>query len=404
MSHLSPLRPGPSVRVVALALILGVRRPPTLDGPRSRGGGKPRAWRSPPLSPSPAPRRSGPPRPGPPPEDDETPARLTLGPGGRDLHLTGDLTEGIAARVAQVLAAHPRWSACISRAMVVWSRRRSSLAGIVTARRLSTVVRDTCISACTLVFVHGRRRYLLAGGRSASTPPTRSGGRRADAGGRSRPGAGGLHCGGRSAGLRGPGHGGGAGRHLDPPHRRVADGRGVTAVVGRGRFPETGRDVTASPRTGRPPGHPSGVPAGHTEGPGARRKVGGRGTHRAWDEGVGAVHNVRGALSPPCPREVAPLPIGLCGTPPARTDDDVPVHHPTPRMAIARADIRGADARQAAAASSHSGFERISHRTVPPLVTEQPPCFGSGVRGGPSKIYAGVLMLSGADRCVIKAL
>ncbi len=103
--------------------------------------------------------------PAPAPEDDETPARLTLGPGGRDLHLTGDLTEGIAARVAQVLAVHPRVERLHLTSDGGLVEEASSLAGIVTARRLSTVVRDTCISACTLVFVHGRRRYLMVGGR-----------------------------------------------------------------------------------------------------------------------------------------------------------------------------------------------------------------------------------------------
>ncbi|MEG9529438.1 MAG: hypothetical protein MIL41_27315, partial [Hyphomicrobiales bacterium] len=38
----------------------------------------------------------------------DIPARLTIGPGGRDLRLAGDLTEGVAARVAGVLAAQPQ--------------------------------------------------------------------------------------------------------------------------------------------------------------------------------------------------------------------------------------------------------------------------------------------------------
>ncbi|MHB2207830.1 hypothetical protein [Methylobacterium sp. CM6257] len=38
----------------------------------------------------------------------DVPARVTVGPGGRDLHLAGDLTAGVAARVAEILAAHPQ--------------------------------------------------------------------------------------------------------------------------------------------------------------------------------------------------------------------------------------------------------------------------------------------------------
>lgn len=262
MSHLTLSGPGRPVRVVALALILGAAAHP-LDGPRAPPEEQAprveeRAARMTVAAPAalPAPGDQADRVPPPAPGDDETPARLTLGPGGRDLHLTGDLSEGVAARVAQVLAAHSRVERLHLTSDGGLVEEASSLAGIVTARRLSTVVRDICVSACTLVFVHGRRRYLLAGGRLGFHAPYEVG-----------------PDGGMQA--------------VDPaPERAAYTAAGVppafvaramavapadiwipsiaelrmagvvTAVVGRGRFPETGRDVTA-PLVGRQAAGPS---------------------------------------------------------------------------------------------------------------------------------------------------
>ena len=257
MSHLPLSGPGHPVRVVALALILGVAAFQTLDGPRSPVEGQ--APRMAVAAPVALPATAGDQAhrvPAPAPEDDETPARLTLGPGGRDLHLTGDLTEGIAARVAQVLAAHPRVERLHLTSDGGLVEEASSLAGIVTARRLSTVVRDTCISACTLVFVHGRRRYLLAGGRLGFHAPYEIGpdGRMQavdPAPERAAYTAAGVPPAFVARAM--------AVAPADIWIPRTAELRMagvVTAVVGRGRFPETGRDVTASP-SDRPAAGPS---------------------------------------------------------------------------------------------------------------------------------------------------
>ncbi|MCJ2012197.1 hypothetical protein [Methylobacterium sp. J-076] len=94
----------------------------------------------------------------------EVPFRVTLGAGGRDLFLEGDLTEGTAARVAAMLKAHPRVARIHLSSDGGLVDEASAIARLVTARRLSTSVSDACISACTLIFVHGRRRFLAAGG------------------------------------------------------------------------------------------------------------------------------------------------------------------------------------------------------------------------------------------------
>lgn len=99
------------------------------------------------------------------PDGPEVPARLTLGPGGRDLRLAGDLTDGVAARVAGMLAAHPgiaRLDLTSDGGLVT---EGAAIGALVAARGLATYVPDACASACTLIFVRGRTRYLATGGR-----------------------------------------------------------------------------------------------------------------------------------------------------------------------------------------------------------------------------------------------
>lgn len=103
---------------------------------------------------------------GPAAEDDpEIPARVELGADGRALILSGDLTEGVAARVAALLKAHPRISLIELTSDGGLVDEGKAIARLVAARGLSTYVPDACASACTLVFVRGRRRYLAADGR-----------------------------------------------------------------------------------------------------------------------------------------------------------------------------------------------------------------------------------------------
>ncbi|MDE4913915.1 hypothetical protein PQI07_24905 [Methylobacterium sp. 092160098-2] len=103
------------------------------------------------------------------------PARLTVGPGGRDLRLAGDLTEGVAARVAALLAAHPQIARLHLTSDGGLVEEGAAIGALVAARGLATYVPDACASACTLIFVRGRTRYLATGGRLGFHAPTRSG-------------------------------------------------------------------------------------------------------------------------------------------------------------------------------------------------------------------------------------
>ena len=95
----------------------------------------------------------------------DVPARLTVGPGGGDLRLAGDLTEGVAARVADLLAAHPQITRIHLTSDGGLVEEGAAIGALVAARGLATYVPDACASACTLIFVRGRTRYLATGGR-----------------------------------------------------------------------------------------------------------------------------------------------------------------------------------------------------------------------------------------------
>lgn len=95
----------------------------------------------------------------------EIPARVALGPGGRDLRLSGDLTEGVAAKVSTLLAANPAIERIHLTSDGGLVAEATAIAEAVAARGLSTYVPDVCASACTLIFVRGRHRYLAEDGR-----------------------------------------------------------------------------------------------------------------------------------------------------------------------------------------------------------------------------------------------
>lgn len=97
-------------------------------------------------------------------EEPSEAARVTLGPGGRDIRLAGDLTEGVAARVAALLATNPRVERLHLTSDGGLVDEAMALGALVARRHLVTYVPDACASACTLVFVHGRARYLAVGG------------------------------------------------------------------------------------------------------------------------------------------------------------------------------------------------------------------------------------------------
>lgn len=89
--------------------------------------------------------------------------RLAVGRDGRSLDLTGTLDEGLADRVAAVLAAHPRIERLDLTSEGGLVEEARALGALVGAYRLATSVRETCASACTLVFVRGRGRFLAQG-------------------------------------------------------------------------------------------------------------------------------------------------------------------------------------------------------------------------------------------------
>lgn len=101
----------------------------------------------------------------PPADGREHPARVARGPGGRDLRLAGDLTAGVAARVAALLAAHPQVERLHLTSDGGLVDEGAAIGALVATRGLATYVPDVCVSACTLIFVRGRARFLAAGAR-----------------------------------------------------------------------------------------------------------------------------------------------------------------------------------------------------------------------------------------------
>jgi len=95
----------------------------------------------------------------------DNPARVAVGPDGRDLRLAGDLTAGVAARVADLLATHPGVERIHLTSDGGLVAEGAAIGALVAARGLATYVPDVCVSACTLIFVRGRARLLAAGGR-----------------------------------------------------------------------------------------------------------------------------------------------------------------------------------------------------------------------------------------------
>lgn len=124
----------------ALALALALVVPHHIDG---RGVGAPPAM----------------------PDESDSPARLDLASGDRDLRLTGDFTEGLAERVATLLAAHPQVERLTLDSDGGLVEEAVAVGRLVKSRHLATYVPDACASACTLVFLQGRERILGPEGR-----------------------------------------------------------------------------------------------------------------------------------------------------------------------------------------------------------------------------------------------
>ncbi|WP_407529222.1 hypothetical protein [Methylobacterium oryzisoli] len=89
---------------------------------------------------------------------------IALGPHGRDIRLSGPLVRGSADRLAALLAAHPGATRLHLTSEGGLVAEGEALGALVAGHRLATYVPDYCVSACTLVFLHGRER--IAGGQA----------------------------------------------------------------------------------------------------------------------------------------------------------------------------------------------------------------------------------------------
>ncbi|MFH6783851.1 MULTISPECIES: hypothetical protein [Methylobacterium] len=99
------------------------------------------------------------------PDSDGPPARVTLGPGGRDVRLWGDLNDGTAERLRRLLDAHPGVTRLHLTSDGGLVDEGAAIGELVAARGLSTYVPDYCVSACTLAFVRGRERIIMGDSR-----------------------------------------------------------------------------------------------------------------------------------------------------------------------------------------------------------------------------------------------
>ena len=113
--------------------------------------------------------------------DGLTPASLTLAEDGQTIRLEGDLDDGVADRLADLLAAHPGIRTLSLASEGGYVDVAEEIGAIVAARGLATYVPQLCMSACTLAFVRGRERLATREARlgfHAPYVPSSSGGER----------------------------------------------------------------------------------------------------------------------------------------------------------------------------------------------------------------------------------
>jgi hypothetical protein len=103
------------------------------------------------------------------------PARVALGPGGRDVRLSGELTDGVADRLARLLDDHPGIERIHLTSEGGLVDEGSAIGALVVRHGLVTYVPDYCVSACTLAFVRGRERLVLEGARLGFHAPYETG-------------------------------------------------------------------------------------------------------------------------------------------------------------------------------------------------------------------------------------
>ena len=103
------------------------------------------------------------------------PAAIVIGPGGHDVRLSGELGEGVARRLAVLLAEHPDVSRIHLTSEGGIADEGQALGDVIAAHRLDTFVPDYCVSACTLAFIRGRQRLMLEDARLGFHAPYEEG-------------------------------------------------------------------------------------------------------------------------------------------------------------------------------------------------------------------------------------
>ncbi|WP_370644501.1 hypothetical protein [Methylorubrum sp. B1-46] len=99
------------------------------------------------------------------PAPEERPTRIVLGPEGRDVRLSGELTEGAAERLTRLLDIHRGIERIHLTSEGGLVDEGAAIGALIAARGLVTYVPDYCVSACTLAFVRGRQRLVRADAR-----------------------------------------------------------------------------------------------------------------------------------------------------------------------------------------------------------------------------------------------
>ncbi|MEH3119806.1 MAG: hypothetical protein PGN25_20045 [Methylorubrum populi] len=106
---------------------------------------------------------------------DAAPTRIVLGPHGRDVRLSGALTEGAAERLARLLDAHGAVGRIHLTSEGGLVDEGAAIGALIARYGLVTYVPDYCVSACTLAFVRGRERWVLPDSRLGFHAPYETG-------------------------------------------------------------------------------------------------------------------------------------------------------------------------------------------------------------------------------------
>ncbi len=101
--------------------------------------------------------------------------RIVLGPGGRDVRLYGELTEGAGARLERLLTENPGAERIHLTSEGGLVDEGAAIGAAIARHRLATYVPDFCVSACTLAFVRGRERFIMAATRLGFHAPYEAG-------------------------------------------------------------------------------------------------------------------------------------------------------------------------------------------------------------------------------------